>query len=149
MIHIDGKRYLYSIRDEQGEIDILKDRIYQLEMSLYPTGIAYDKDKVQTTLKDRFSDTMVDMVDYEKQLQDKLTLLTNRRKRAQSCIDKIDSSIERQILEFYFLSGKKVKFAEIGPRIGYSKTQASLYYKLALSDFEYYLNSEPNRTEAS
>lgn len=51
-VDMNVKQFLYSFRDEQTEIDELNDRIYELEMSLLPSGIRYDQEKVQTSPSD-------------------------------------------------------------------------------------------------
>lgn len=133
---MNAKQYLYSIRDEQKEIEELKDRIFELEMSLYPKGIRYDKDKVQTSPQDRMSETMAISVDYQKMLQDKLHNLIDRRKEAQLLIDRLQKSYERQILDIYFLSMRKVHLDDVASMIGFSRTQTYRYYKSALKHLD-------------
>ena len=50
------KQYLYSVRDEQKEIEELNERIYEMRMSLLPGAMRYDVDRVQVSPTDTTAD---------------------------------------------------------------------------------------------
>ena len=77
------KQFLYSVRDEQKEIEELTDRIYEMRMSLLPSGIRYDTDKVQTSPEDKLSECEAKIADYSTMLGQKKEALIQRRHRAQ------------------------------------------------------------------
>lgn len=131
------KQYLYSIRDERQEIKELRERIEDLEMSLYPSGIRYDKDNVQSSpSQDRMAETVATIADYETMLQDRLDWLANRQKKAQWMINQLTSSLERQILNLYFLSARKTRMDDIAGIVGYSKRTTYRYYLSGIKHIE-------------
>lgn len=133
---MNAKQYLYSIRDERQEIRELRERIGDLEQSLYPTGIRYDKENVQSSPSDKMSDTMAVIADYESMLQTMLTRLANRQEKAQWMINKLTSSLERQILNLYFLSARKTRMDDIAGIVGYSRRTTYRYYKSGIKHIE-------------
>ena len=136
------KQFLYSIRDEQTEIEELSERIEELEMSLLPGAIRYDKDKVDTSPTDQMSERMASVVDLKTELEKRLTDLNRRKLKAQRIIDTLDDSIKRQILSCYFLTTKRshTKLEDIGRIIGYSRRQTYRLYDEATPEIEMALN---------
>lgn len=134
------KQFLYSVRDEQKEIEELTDRIYEMRMSLLPAGIRYDTDKVQTSPSDTISDRMAEITDYMKQMEEKKIELIRRRKQAQKMIDDLQDSRQRQVLDLYFLSVKRLSMEDVSAMIGYSRKQTFRIYKSALQNLIMTLN---------
>lgn len=126
------KQFLYSIRDEYKEIEELKMRIEELNTSLLPQGIRYDKDRVQTSPMDMTTDRMAEIGDYEAMLQRKLVRLNRRRMLAQIRINALNDSRQRQILDLYFLSDRRYNMADVAAMIGYSREQTYRLYCQAL-----------------
>lgn len=128
------KQFLYSIRDEYKEIEELKMRIEELNTSLLPQGIRYDKDRVQTSPMDMATDRMAEIGDYEAMLQRKLVRLNRRRMIAQIKINALTDSRQRQILDLYFLSDRRYKMADVAALAGYSEEQTYRLYRRALKN---------------
>ena len=126
------KQFLYSIRDEYKEIEELKMRIEELGTSLLPQGIRYDKDRVQTSPTDMTTDRMSELGDYEAMLQRKLVRLNRRRMLAQIRINALNDSKQRQILDLYFLSGRRYTMTDVAALVGYSREQTYRLYCQAL-----------------
>lgn len=134
---MNAKQYLYSIRDERQEIRELRERIGDLEMSLYPSGIRYDKDNVQSSpAQDRMSETVAKIADYEEMLQKRLDWLAERQQKAQWMINQLQSSLERQILNLFFLSARKTRMDDIAGIVGYSKRTTYRYYQSGIRHIE-------------
>lgn len=57
------KQYLYSVRDEQKEIEELNERIYEMRMSLLPGAMRYDVDRVQVSPTDTTADRNAGKID--------------------------------------------------------------------------------------
>lgn len=131
-----AKQFLYSIRDEQGEIKEIKNRIYELEMSLLPGAIRYDSIKVDTSPTDKTAEKLAEIADYRTELETRLTALTKRRRKAQRLIDALDSSIQRQILSMYFLQMRRARMDDIASIIGYSTRQVYRAYTEALKTLD-------------
>lgn len=134
------KQFLYSVRDEQKEIEELTDRIYEMRMSLLPAGIRYDTDKVQTSPEDKLSECEAKIADYSTMLGQKKEALIQRRHRAQEMIDLLEDSRERQVLDIYFLSVKRLSMEDVSALIGYSRKQTYRIYKSALQNLIVTLN---------
>jgi DNA-directed RNA polymerase specialized sigma subunit len=134
------KQFLYSVRDEQKEIEELTDRIYEMRMSLLPAGIRYDTDKVQTSPEDKLSECEAKIADYSMLLGQKKEALIQRRHRAQEMIDLLEDSRERQVLDIYFLSVKRLSMEDVSAMIGYSRKQTFRIYKSALQNLIMTLN---------
>lgn len=134
------KQFLYSVRDEQKEIEELTDRIYEMRMSLIPSGIRYDTDKVQTSPEDKLSECEAKIADYSKMLGQKKEALIQRRQQAQGMIDLLEDSRERQVLDIYFLSVKRLSMEDVSAMIGYSRKQTFRIYKSALQNLIMTLN---------
>lgn len=131
-----AKQFLYSIRDEQGEIKEIKNRIYELEMSLLPGAIRYDSVKVDTSPTDKTAEKLAEIADYRTELETRLVALTKRRRKAQRLIDALDSSIQRQILSMYFLQMRRARMDDIASIIGYSTRQVYRAYTEALKTLD-------------
>lgn len=134
------KQFLYSVRDEQKEIEELTDRIYEMRMSLLPSGIRYDTDKVQTSPEDKLSECEAKIADYSMLLGQKKEALIQRRQQAQGMIDLLEDSRERQVLDIYFLSVKRLSMEDVSAMIGYSRKQTFRIYKSALQNLIMTLN---------
>lgn len=134
---MDAKRYLYSIRDEQKEIQSLERRINEAEMSLLPGGIRYDSEKVQTSPR---GDTMADMVakldEYVQELRERVAVLTERKEKAQRIINQIDSATERTILSELFLSSPRMRIDQVADTIGRSTRDTYRKYQSAIEHFD-------------
>lgn len=137
------KQFLYSVRDEQKEIEELGERIYEIQTSFLPAAIRYDRDKVQTSPSDTISDRMAELADYEELLKSKIRKLTAKRQRAQLMVDRIPDSKERQVLDLYFLSSTRPKMPDVADRIGYSREQTYRYYSAGLEWLKMTLNDTP------
>lgn len=131
-VAMSTKQFLYSIRDEYKEIEELEMRIEELETSLLPQGIRYDKELVQTSPADTATDLMAEIGDYQVMLRRKLMKLNRRRKTAQEKIDTLTDSRQRQILDLYFLSDRRYTMAEVAAVMGYSTKQTFRMYSWAL-----------------
>ena len=70
--------------------------------------------------------------DYEAMLQRKLVRLNRRRMLAQIRINALNDSRQRQILDLYFLSGRRYTMTDVAALVGYSREQTYRLYCQAL-----------------
>lgn len=131
-----AKQFLYSVRDEQKEIEEIGDRIYELEMSLLPGAMRYDVDRVQTSPEDTITDRMAKIADYMDELKRKQMELTEKRLTAQRVINQLVDSKERQVLDVYFLSVKRPRMTDVAAMLNYSPRQTYRFYVQALAILE-------------
>lgn len=130
------KAYLYSIRDEQTEIKELKDRIAETELSMLPGGMRYDTIKVQTSAHDSLHDSVIKMAEYKDELEAMVKKLYIRKLRTQSMINKLSDSMERQVLNNYFLTTGRITMYQVSEAIGYSERETYNIYSAALAHLE-------------
>lgn len=114
-----AKALLYQVRDEQKEINIIREQIAQAELALLPSAIRYDQDKVQSSP----SDPMIRMAEkvekYEAELQKRLIQLTDKRTRATRMIGRMKDSRYRKVLTLYFLDERHLTMEQVAKIIGY------------------------------
>lgn len=130
------KQYLYSVRDEQKEIEELNERIYEMRLSLLPGAVRYDTDKVQVSPTDTTTDRMAEIAEYMGELKRKQSALTDKRLKAQRLINHLTDSRERQVLDIYFLSVKRPGMKDVAVMLNYSQRQAYRFYVSALEHLE-------------
>ena len=131
-----AKQFLYSVRDEQKEIEELNERIYEMRMSLLPGAMRYDTDKVQVSPTDTTTDRMAEIAEYMGELKRKQSALTDKRLKAQRLINHLADSRERQVLDIYFLSVKRPGMKDVAVMLNYSQRQAYRFYVSALEHLE-------------
>lgn len=130
------KQYLYSVRDEQKEIEELNERIYEMRMSLLPGAVRYDTDKVQVSPTDAITDRMAEIADYVTALENKMETLATKRRNAQKLIWMLEDSRERQVLDSYFLSVKRPAMRNVAAMINYSLPQTVRIYDSGIKHLE-------------
>lgn len=127
-----AKALLYQVRDEQKEINIIREQIAQAELALLPSAIRYDQDKVQSSP----SDPMIRMAEkverYEGQLRKHLDRIMTRRQRAFVLVRRVKDPMQRQVLELFFLDERRLSMAQVAETIGYTERQTYRIYKDAL-----------------
>lgn len=70
---------------------------------------------------------MAEIADYKAELEERLTSLTKRLRKAQKLVDTLDDSVQRQILSMYFLEMRRARMDDIASIIGYSTRQEDIY----------------------
>lgn len=130
------KDELFKIRNEQREIQELKERIDTEYASLLPSGIRYDIDKVQTSPTDRMTQTMADIDEHMGMLKAKLSELMKHKLWAEGVIDTLGDARQRQALSLYFLTPGRLSMDEVAERMGYSHGAAYGFYSEGLAMLE-------------
>lgn len=131
-----AKALLYSVRNEQREINIIRTLMWQAEMDLLPSGIRYDKDSVQSSPEDHMLETVSryskDMAKYRRQLERHLRTIAPKRSRAIALISRLDDPAQRQVLELFFLDARRLTMQQVADEMVYSVRQTYNIYKEAL-----------------
>lgn len=118
------KTWFSQIRKEQYEIEHLKRMISNAEAGLLPSGIRYDKDKVQTSPQDTMSKVIAKAVDMQRELEQSIAELQERHIEAEQLIKQLDNSDEREVLRYYYMDveqGKPLTWEQVGIRMNYYK----------------------------
>lgn len=131
------KEFLYQVRHEQREIENLQDRIEQIRTSLLPAGIAYDKDRVQSSPSDSMPDRIASCVDLERTLTENIARLVTRHKAAYNVIGVLEDSNERQVLQMYFLELGRITMEDVASRMDYSVDSCWKFYYRAFDHLDH------------
>lgn len=113
-----GHEYMMQVRRIELRIRRITLQIEELEASLLPQGIRYDKDKVQTSPEDTLSKITAKISVLEKL---RTQLVWERRLlllEIQDALDRLDNENEQIVLEAYYLS--RMSMREIAEMINYS-----------------------------
>lgn len=139
---MDAKQYLQNVRGIWDEIHQCEEKITNLELSLLPAGIRYDKDKVQTSPTDPLSGRMAEIADLQRDIDDKISGLLSRQRQAQRFVDVLEDSLERQVLSLYYLGAPPMRMAEVARVVHYSRDYTYKVFERALGHLnEYYKDS--------
>lgn len=126
------KDFLLQIRKEQKELSQLNDKIREIELSLLPSAIRYDTDKVQTSPDDPMLQMLAVVADYKADMVKRVELLTKRRRKAFALINTLEDSRQRQVLQLYFLDPGRLRMYQVAERIGYTDRETYRFYQAGL-----------------
>lgn len=123
MVYPEYQEALQLYRQSQQKYSRLVDRKEELIYQVMPSGIRYDKDKVQTSTTDWISAVLAKLVDVNTELEAAKEVMTDRRYLLEIKKKDLEEStlVEDQIYVMYYLRGMKVH--RIARKIGYSKSQ--------------------------
>lgn len=135
IVQMDVKKYLYQVKHEIREIQLKRMELKQMERSLLPRGIRYDKDKVNATPHDPMEQAVRQIEaagELEEELKQSIQRLDSRYRTAYQMIESLEESIQRQILHMYFLSGKEYSMDQIACLLPMSRASTYREYRKAL-----------------
>lgn len=139
--------YLKAVRKEQGELQNLIDVRDTKNASLQPSGIRYDKDKVQTSPKNKMEEIAAEVLELDKYIEKQIHTLTARQYEALRMIDTLDDPDERQVLRRYYLElmpkkvngvmvSKKATWEDVAEKTHWSRSQVFLIHDRAILKLE-------------
>ena len=112
-------KFFKMVRSERADIETLQLRIKELQMSLLPSGIRYDKDKVQTSPSDQMLEIAAKVDDLERKMQSKLAKLNADMVKAMTIVQAMPTPEYRQLLTLRYLTGR-MPWEQIAQVMGYS-----------------------------
>ena len=113
-------KFFKRIRNERSDVETLQLRIKELQLSLLPSGIRYDTDKVQTSPTDKMIEVAAKVDALERQMQKKLTALNADMVRAIAIVQAMPTPEYRQLLTLRYLTGTRTSWEQIADVMGYS-----------------------------
>ena len=135
-----AKEYLKSIRNEQKELINLKAQKDSVYFSLLPSGIRYDRDRIQISPEDIFPDKVIRMTELTKEIDSHINYLERNKTKALRMIRKIENSKHRQVLIFYYLTlnmdGLPMSWIDVAELMGYSEDRVKHIHGDALISFD-------------
>jgi DNA-directed RNA polymerase specialized sigma24 family protein len=123
------------IRNERSDVETLQLRIKELQLSLLPSGIRYDTDKVQTSPSDKMIEVAAKVDALERQMQKKLTALNADMVQAIAIVQAMPTPEYRQLLTLRYLTGNRMSWEQIADVMGYSTDHVRGYlHKSAINE---------------
>lgn len=116
------KDFFRKIRKEQNEIAHLSAMIKNEELALLPRAIVYDKDKVQVSPEDRFTEVCAKISDMQEELGRSIVRLKEKQVQAELMIRKLEDPDEREVLRWYYLTlydNRPLTWQQVAIRMNY------------------------------
>lgn len=133
------KEFFRQIRREQGEINHLGRMIKQEELLLLPKAIVYDKDKVQVSPEDKFTEVCARISDMQEEFGRSLAKLKTKQMEAEKMIRSLEDPDEREVLRWYYLTtenGRLLTWQEVAVHMNYYKRHVIRIHGNALIHLE-------------
>jgi hypothetical protein len=116
------KNFFRQIRKEQNEIAHLAMLIQQEETMLLPKAIVYDKDKVQVSPEDKFSDICARISDMQEELGESIVKLKAKQMTAERMIRNLSDPDEREVMRWYYMTlydNRPLTWQDVAIRMNY------------------------------
>lgn len=116
------KNFFRQIRKEQNEIAHLAMLIQQEETMLLPKAIVYDKDKVQVSPEDKFSDICARISDMQEELGESIVKLKVKQMKAERLIRTLSDPDEREVMRWYYMTlydNRPLTWQDVAIRMNY------------------------------
>ena len=131
------RAWFKQVRTERYEIEHLKELINTAKTGLLPSGIRYDRDKIQTSPDDTMSKVMAKAVDMQRELENSIAELQERHIRTEQLITRLDNSDEREVLRYYYLdsnNGVPLTWEQVAIRMNFAVRHVHRIHDRALVD---------------
>lgn len=130
------KNFFRQIRKEQNEIAHLAMLIQQEETMLLPKAIVYDKDKVQVSPEDKFSDICARISDMQEELGESIVKLKAKQMTAERMIRNLSDPDEREVMRWYYMTtynNRPLTWQEVAIRMNYYRRHVIRIHGSALA----------------
>lgn len=131
------RAWFKQVRKERYEIEHLKELINTAKAGLLPSGIRYDRDKIQTSPDDTMSKVMAKAVDMQRELENSIAELQERHIKTEQLITRLDNSDEREVLRYYYLdsnNGVPLTWEQVAIRMNFAVRHVHRIHDRALVD---------------
>lgn len=133
---MSAKECLRKIRAERLEIEQLSEQIEELKYSLLPSGIQYDKIKVQTSPDDMMIRIAAEIDTYERQIRQHLEKMIARQNMAIKFVGALEKSEYRQVLILYYLSATRLTWPQVASMMQFSEQRIYQLHNEAMAELE-------------
>lgn len=128
-------KFFKMVRAERADIETLQLRIKELELSLLPRGIRYDRDKIQTSPSDQMIEVASKIDELERKMQAKLVKLNGDMVKAVTIVQAMPTPEYRQLITLRYLTGSRTSWEQIAEIMGYSVDHVRGYiHKCAIEE---------------
>ena len=133
---MSAKECLRKIRAERLEIEQLSEQIEELKYSLLPSGIQYDKIKVQTSPDDMMLRIVAEIDTYERQIRQHLEKMISRQNTAIKYIGMLERSEYRQVLILYYMTSPRPTWTQVANTMSLSDQRIYQLHNDAMTELE-------------
>lgn len=140
---LKSKEFFKQIRAEQLEIWAMEQDYHGEYVSMMPSGIRYDLDKVQTSPKDSIPEHFAYLDSLSRELKQATDRLWARKAEALKLIGNLDEPYQRTIMELYYLTigeGRRLKtWEDVASEIHWGLRTVLRIHGQALLELEKYM----------
>ena len=133
---MSAKECLRKIRAERLEIEQLSEQIEELKYFLLPSGIQYDKIKVQTSPDDMMLRIAAEIDTYERQIRQHLEKMISRQNTAIKYIGMLERSEYRQVLILYYMTSPRPTWTQVANTMSLSDQRIYQLHNDAMTELE-------------
>lgn len=127
------KEYLSQVRLNEIKIENLKERQEELYQSLLPSGICYDKDKIQTSPTDTMSEKVAELVDLYNNTLDAINELERLKNIIIEQIQRLTDYRQMRVLYEHYIRGASLN--DIAIELNYTYKWVCKIHLSGLSEF--------------
>ncbi len=127
------KEYLNQVRLNEIRIENLRERQEELYQSLLPSGIAYDKDKIQTSPTDSMSEKVAELVDLYNSTLEAISELEKLKNTIIEQIQRLTDYRQMRVLYEHYIRGFSLN--DIAIELNYTYKWVCKIHSFALEEF--------------
>ena len=131
-----AKSILFDVRSDITDINALNAQIEEIWLSQLPSGIRYDRIKVQTSSSDPVFNAMAKVDELAAELNEELEELRIKRREAKRMIKRLKKANHRKVLRLYFLDTRLLTMQDVADEMHYTLRWTYKLYKEALKELE-------------
>lgn len=131
-----AKSILFDVRDDITDINALNAQIEEIWLSQLPSGIRYDRERVQTSPDDQMIKAAAKVDELAAELNEELTKLQAKRREAKRMIGRLKKANHRKVLRLYFLDIRLLTMQDVADEMHYTLRWTYKLYKKALKELE-------------
>jgi len=98
-----AKRELWKVRLEQAELARMQRQKKKLGYDMLPSGISYDRDRIQSSPSDAFTDKMIAAAELSRKIDRQIAKLLTHKAQVMDRITRMDDPTCRILLELRYL----------------------------------------------
>lgn len=131
-----AKSILFDVRSDITDINALNAQIEEIWLSQLPSGIRYDRDRVQTSPDDQMIKAAAKVEELAAELNEELEKLQIKRREAKRMIGRLKKANYRKVLRLYFLDIRLLTMQDVADEMHYTLRWTYKLYKKALKELE-------------
>lgn len=137
---MNARDYLESLQEDSERIQIKQEQVQRLHESLTALSVPTDKEQVSHTKNVTvLADTVAQIVDMEKEIDQQLELLYQKQRQARAFFSQLKPKYEKILIERY-INRKQIE--ELMDELCFSRTDAFRQIAAAINALQQFLDSQ-------